>query len=76
MIDTAKPEVSYFFFFDVPCTVMFSNVSASDFSSLPKFILLKENMNLSSPELAAEKILYLIENADKFEGVIQDVREF
>jgi benzil reductase ((S)-benzoin forming) len=33
-------------------------------------------MNLSSPELAAEKILYLIENADKFEGVIQDVREF
>ena len=52
------------------------NSSASDFSSLPKFILLKENMNLSSPEFAAEKILYLIENADKFEGVIQDVREF
>jgi benzil reductase ((S)-benzoin forming) len=52
------------------------NSALSDFSSLPKFIALKENMNLSSPEFAAEKILYLVENAEKFEGVIQDVREF
>jgi benzil reductase ((S)-benzoin forming) len=52
------------------------NASAADFSSLPKFKGLKENNQLSSPESAAEKILYLIENSEKFEGVIQDVRNF
>ncbi|MCL6259341.1 SDR family NAD(P)-dependent oxidoreductase [Aquiflexum sp. TKW24L] len=52
------------------------NASSTDFSSLPKFIGLKENNQLSSPEYAADKILYLIKNAEKFEGVIQDVRDF
>lgn len=52
------------------------NASSSDFSTLPKFIGLKENRQLSSPESAAEKIMYLIENEEKFKEVIQDVRNF
>jgi benzil reductase ((S)-benzoin forming) len=52
------------------------NASTHDFSSLPKFIGLKENSQLSSPEYAAEKIMYLIENEEKFKEVIQDVRNF
>lgn len=52
------------------------NSSSKDFSSLGKFIGLKENNQLSSPEYAAEKIMYLIENQKKFNEVIQDVRKF
>lgn len=52
------------------------NASTDNFSSLPKFIGLKENSQLSSPEYAAEKIMYLIENEEKFKEVIQDVRKF
>jgi benzil reductase ((S)-benzoin forming) len=52
------------------------NASSDDFSTLPKFIGLKESGQLSSPEFAAEKILYLIDNAEKFDGVLQDVRNF
>jgi len=52
------------------------NASPDAFSSLPKFLALKENRNLSSPESAAEKIIYLIDNAEKFDGVILDVRDF
>lgn len=46
------------------------------FSLLGKFTGLKKDNALSSPEEAAEKIIYLIENRDDFEGVLQDVREF
>jgi benzil reductase ((S)-benzoin forming) len=52
------------------------NSSSEAFSSLPKFVALKENRNLSSPESVAEKIVYIIDNAEKFERVIQDVRDF
>lgn len=52
------------------------SASQSDFSTLPKFIGLKENSLLSSPETVAEKILYLIDNSEKFEGVVLDVRNF
>ncbi len=52
------------------------NSSSKDFSSLGNFIGLKENNQLSSPEYAAEKIMYLIENQEKFNEVIQDVRKF
>lgn len=48
----------------------------SSFSNLKKFKDLKENNELLSPESAAEKIIYLIQNADKFSGVLQDVRQF
>ncbi|PRY85312.1 SDR family NAD(P)-dependent oxidoreductase [Mongoliibacter ruber] len=50
--------------------------SEKDFSKLDKFQKLKSNNELSSPQEAAEKILYLIDNRDQFEGVIQDVREY
>ncbi|WP_342626382.1 SDR family NAD(P)-dependent oxidoreductase [Belliella baltica] len=46
------------------------------FSLLGKFKGLKADNALSSPEEAAEKIIFLIENRDQFEGVLQDVREF
>lgn len=50
--------------------------SLDNFSSLSKFIGLKENRKLMNPEFVAEKIIYLIENEEKFEGVILDVRNF
>jgi benzil reductase ((S)-benzoin forming) len=46
------------------------------FSSLSKFVGLKNNNQLSSPKHAAEKLIELMENAERFEGVQQDVREF
>ena len=46
------------------------------FSLLGKFKGLKADNALSSPQEAAEKIIYLIENREQFEGVLQDVREF
>jgi len=52
------------------------NSSSEDFSSLGKFIGLKENNQLSSPDYAAEKIMYLIENEGKLKEVIQDVRKY
>jgi benzil reductase ((S)-benzoin forming) len=48
----------------------------SSFSALRKFKDLKENNELLNPVEAAEKILYLIQNADKFSGVLQDIRQF
>ena len=46
------------------------------FSLLGKFKGLKADNALSSPQEAAEKIIYLIDNGEQFEGVLQDVREF
>lgn len=46
------------------------------FSSLNKFQGLYSNKQLSSPKHAAEKILFLVDHFEKFEGVLQDVREF
>lgn len=46
------------------------------FSSLKKFKDLKANSELLSPDDAAKKILYLIQNADKFSEVLQDIRQF
>ncbi|WP_373520507.1 SDR family NAD(P)-dependent oxidoreductase [Aquiflexum sp.] len=52
------------------------SASEESFSSLKKFKTLKENNQLSSPQHAAEKLLFLIKNPDKFPEVLQDVREF
>ncbi|WP_304518190.1 SDR family NAD(P)-dependent oxidoreductase [Cecembia rubra] len=46
------------------------------FSSLSKFVGLKENQLLSTPDHAAKKLLELIQNPENFEEVLQDVREF
>ncbi|EOZ95863.1 hypothetical protein A33Q_3225 [Indibacter alkaliphilus LW1] len=50
--------------------------SEKEFSKLDKFEKLKSDNQLSSPQEAAEKIIFLINHRDKFEGVLQDVREF
>ena len=52
------------------------SASEKNFSSLPKFKTLKETNQLSSPIHAAERLLFLIQNSDKFKDVLQDVREF
>lgn len=52
------------------------SASEDGFSLLGKFKGLKADNALSSPEEAAEKIIFLIENRDQFERVLQDVREF
>jgi benzil reductase ((S)-benzoin forming) len=46
------------------------------FSSLNKFQGLHASKQLSSPNHAAEKIIFLINNFEQFDGVVQDVREF
>lgn len=60
-------------------TAMQSDIrSASEkgFSTLGKFKTLKESNQLSNPFHVAEKLLFLIQNPDKFPDVLQDVREF
>lgn len=47
-----------------------------DFTRVDYFKQLKEEGGLASPEEVARKILKLINNPGKFEGVLQDVREF
>jgi benzil reductase ((S)-benzoin forming) len=50
--------------------------SKASFSSLSKFIDLKEKGELSSAKDTAQKINYLIDNAANFTEVVQDVRNF
>jgi benzil reductase ((S)-benzoin forming) len=47
-----------------------------DFPQIERFKSYKENGDLSSPELVAAKISYLLENENEFQDVIQDVRNF
>lgn len=47
-----------------------------DFPQIERFKNYKKNGDLSSPEAVAAKIVYLLENEDRFQDVIQDVRNF
>ncbi len=49
-------------------------VSAEDFSNVEKFINLKNNNDLSSPEETASLLLKIIDQKDQSEDVISDVR--
>ncbi|WP_026951284.1 SDR family NAD(P)-dependent oxidoreductase [Algoriphagus mannitolivorans] len=49
---------------------------AEDFPALERFLNYKTEAQLSTPEEVAGKILYLVSNPEKFEEVIQDVRNF
>lgn len=60
-------------------TEMQSEIRLADeesFSSLSKFVGLKENQLLNTPAHAAKKILELIQNPEHFQAVLQDVREY
>lgn len=60
-------------------TAMQSDIRSANFdsfSSLEKFQNLYTSNQLSSPEESAAKIIYLIDHFEKFEGVLQDVRNF
>jgi len=60
-------------------TDMQSEIRSADkvsFTSLSKFVGLKENKLLSTPEHAAQKLLELIQNPERFKTVLQDVREY
>jgi benzil reductase ((S)-benzoin forming) len=60
-------------------TAMQQDIRSADavsFSSLSRFVELKEKQQLSSPSFAAGKIIELIQNAEKFDEVLLDVREF
>ena len=48
--------------------------SEKDFSDVKKFVNLKNDGQLSSPEDVAEKLLYIIKNSQRFNEVIIDVR--
>ncbi|WP_339699903.1 SDR family NAD(P)-dependent oxidoreductase [Algoriphagus aquimarinus] len=47
-----------------------------DFPQIERFKSYKENGDLSTPELVAAKISYLLGNENEFQEVIQDVRNF
>lgn len=50
--------------------------SREEFSNIQRFIDLKNENGLSSPDEVAEKFWYFINNESKFKQVILDVREF
>ena len=47
-----------------------------DFPALERFLTYKKEGQLSTPEEVAKKILFLVSNPEKFEDVVQDVRDF
>jgi benzil reductase ((S)-benzoin forming) len=60
-------------------TAMQSDIRSADkkaFSLLDKFVGLKENKQLSTPEHSASKLIELIQNPNRFQAVLQDVREY
>ncbi|WP_291783623.1 SDR family NAD(P)-dependent oxidoreductase [Cecembia sp.] len=60
-------------------TAMQSDIRAADkksFSLLDKFVGLKENKLLSTPDHSASKLIALMEEPERFKGVLQDVREY
>jgi len=59
---------------DMQAEIRTADVKA--FSTLSKFVGLKENQQLSSPMHTASKIMELMDNPSRFEGVQQDVREY
>ena len=50
-------------------------VSADDFSTVEKFISLKENNELSSPEESASLIIKIIDQRNEFNEILLDVRD-
>lgn len=52
------------------------NAEESDFPALERFSNYKTEGQLSSPADVADKVVYLLENPDLFQEVIQDVRNF
>ncbi len=61
---------------DTPMQENIRNASAEDFSQIKKFKAFKSENQLSTPEDTAKKLILLIENENKFQEVLQDVREF
>ena len=47
-----------------------------DFPALERFLTYKNEGQLSTPEEVAKKVLFLVSNPEKFEEVVQDVRNF
>jgi benzil reductase ((S)-benzoin forming) len=52
------------------------SVDEKDFPDLDRFKNYKSQGALSSAKAVSQKISYLMSNSEKFEGVIQDVRDF
>lgn len=52
------------------------SVDAQQFSTLDKFLKLKENNELSDAASVADKFFYLIRHTGQFKEVLQDVRKF
>lgn len=60
-------------------TVMQEEIRSSsqeNFSDVEKFRSFKSDNQLSSPEEVAQKIIHLMNHTDRFQEVLQDVREF
>ncbi len=60
---------------DTQMQTQIRNTDKSNFSSVDKFIDYKNNKQLSSPEKTAELLCKILQNPDKYDEVLLDVRE-
>jgi benzil reductase ((S)-benzoin forming) len=61
---------------DTPMQAHIRNTSPEKFKSLNRFIELKQNGDLVSPEITAQKIFALINHPEKFKNTVLSVRDF
>jgi benzil reductase ((S)-benzoin forming) len=61
---------------DTPMQKDIRSAKEEDFSRVSAFKEFKANRELAIPEDVAEKVAHLILNKERFEGVVQDVRQF
>lgn len=61
---------------DTPMQEHIRNTSPKDFSRLEEFKSYKKENVLLSPSAAAEKIIYLVENNEKFNTTVVSIRDF
>ncbi|WP_425637807.1 SDR family NAD(P)-dependent oxidoreductase [Algoriphagus yeomjeoni] len=83
MVAAKENRNSHFRFFSVAPGIVDTQMQEEirqadelDFPQIDRFKSYKENGDLSSPELVASKITYLLANENEFQDVIQDVRNF
>lgn len=83
MVAAKENSNSHFRFFSVAPGIVDTQMQEEirqadelDFPQIERFKSYKVNGDLSSPELVASKITYLLEHENEFQEVIQDVRNF
>ncbi|AWW29792.1 short-chain dehydrogenase [Echinicola strongylocentroti] len=61
---------------DTPMQEDIRATKQENFSHVEQFKSFKENHELTSPSAVAEKVVFLLDHEEEFDGVLQDVRKF